>query len=541
MNFYVSKWYVDVDGNQITSAEQQIKLESKVMALLVFLASHQGDVISREQLETAVWADQVTGYDALTTCLTRLRKALGDNSRQPQYIETVTKKGYRLIAPVNWDKTSKTHPAENKGRANWFNKKISILLAFVLLFASIMLYSFNKKASDPPIPLGKSPSIAVFQFENLSHVANQAYFSNGITADIRTALSKVSGLQVIATPSEQPKNNNTKTLQNIRYSLLGSVQRAENTLRVNVRLIDNTTHHQLWAESYDREITEIFRVQDAITSQIVSTLSIKLTEEEKRRVSQKFTRSIEAYDFFLKGQSLYVQHTKTANLMARQYFQKAIDTDPAFARAYGAQSLTYADAHRYHWDPENENSLAIAIEKAEKAISINKELPQSHWALAYARVNQQQYNLAIESANQSLALNPNYTDGRATLAESYIYSDKESKGVEILRNMMHLNPYYPAPYASVLGQAYYFLGENEKALSSLQDAMEKNYNLLTSHVMLIATLSRLNMKDEAEWAAEQLDIIAPEFTLNDIARIFPIKDKNKLQNIIDNLRLAGIK
>ncbi|MCU7834097.1 MAG: winged helix-turn-helix domain-containing protein [gamma proteobacterium symbiont of Taylorina sp.] len=541
MNFYVLNWYVDIDGNQITSDEKQIKLESKVMALLVFLASHQGDVVSREQLEAAVWADQVTGYDALTTCLTRLRKALGDNSRQPQYIETVTKKGYRLIAPVHWDKVGKTHPVKNKGRVNWFIKKISILSVFVLLSVSILLYSLNKKTNNDQIALDKLPSIAVFQFENLSHVANQAYFSNGITADIRTALSKVSGLQVIATPSDQLQNNNPESLQDIHYSLSGSVQRAENTLRVNVRLIDNVTHHQLWAESYDREITEIFKVQDAITSQIVSTLSIKLTAEEKRRVSQKFTRSIEAYDFFLKGQSLYVQHTKMANLMARQYFQKAIETDPAFARAYGAQALTYVDAYRYHWDSDNENSLSIAITQAEKAVSIDKELPQSHWALAYARVNQHQYHLAIESANQSLTLNPNYTDALATLAESYIYSDNENKGVEILRKVMHLNPYYPAPYASILGQAYYFLGENEKALSSLQDAMEKNYSLLASHVMLIATLSRLGMKDEAEWASEQLEIIAPDFTLDDTARMFPLKDKNKQQNIIDNLRLAGIK
>lgn len=540
MNFYVSNWYVDVDGNQIVSDGQQIKLESKVMALLVFLASHQGDVMSREQLETAVWTDQVTGYDALTTCLTRLRKALGDNSRQPQYIETVTKKGYRLIAAVRWDKTSKTPSARKKNLFDWSIKKNSILLVSVFLAASLVLYFFNNKTNHAPFSLSQPSSITVFQFENLSYVANQSYFSNGITADIRTALSKMSGLQVISTSGEQTQNTDIASLQGIGYSLLGSVQRAENTLRVNVRLIDNTTRHQLWAESYDREITEIFKVQDDITAQIVSTLSIKLTAEEKRRVAHKFTRSIEAYDFFLKGQSLYVQHTKTANLMARQYFQKAIETDPAFARAYAAQSLTYADAYRYHWDSD-ENSLVTAIAKAEKAITIDKELPQSHWALAYARINQHQYELAIESAKQALALNPNYTDGFATLAESNIYSGNESKGVAILRKLMHSNPYYPAPYASVLGQAYYFLGENEKALSSLQDAMEKNYNLLTSHVMLIATLIRLNMIDEAEWAAEQLDIIAPEFTLDDIARILPIKDNNKLQNIIDNLRLAGIK
>ena len=540
MNFYILNWYVDVNGNQIISDKQQIKLENKVMALLVFLANHPGDVISREQLETAVWTDQVTGYDALTTCLTRLRKALGDNSRQPEYIETVTKKGYRLIAPVRWDESNKPAPAKKAVPPIRLIKLVSTIAVFALLVVFTLWYTINTKTGDTQVPQMLPPSIAIFQFENLSRVDNQAYFSNGITADIRIALSKVPGLQVFATPDDQ-KQNNKESFQNIRYSLLGSVQRANNTLRVNVRLIDNLTHHQLWAESYDRKIVEIFKVQDDITSQIVSTLSIKLTEEEKRRVAQKYTRSIEAYDFFLKGQSQFVQHTKTSNLMARQFFQRAIETDPAFARAYGAQSLTYTDAYRYHWDSDNKNSLAIAIAMAEKAISVDKEIPQSHLALAYARVNQHQYSQAIESASQSLALDPYYTDGFVILAESYIYSGNESKGVEILRNIMRYNPYYPAPHASVLGQAYYFMGEYEKALSSLQDAMDKNHSLLSTHVMMVATLSQLKMIDEAEWAAEQLDVIAPEFTLDDVARIIPINDNNKQKNIINNMRLAGVR
>ncbi|MCW8931303.1 MAG: winged helix-turn-helix domain-containing protein [Gammaproteobacteria bacterium] len=541
MNFYISDWYVDVNANQIVSGDQQIKLESKVMALLVFLAHHHGDVMSRGQLEKAVWPDQVIGYDALTTCLTRLRKALGDNSRQPKYIETVTKKGYRLIAPVRWQQNNELSPTQKSQQPTWLIKTIGILSVVTILVISAIWYTSNNNDSDYLNSQPQSLSIAILPFQNLSDKNDQAYFSNGITADIKIALSKISGLQVIELPENQTQSNNEKMAQNIHFNLLGSVQRAGNTLRVNVRLIDNKTHHQMWAESYDSEITEIFKVQDEITSQIVSSLSIKLTKEEKKRVAQHYTRSIEAYDFFLKGQSLYVQHNKTSNLMARQYFQKAIETDPAFARAYGAQSLTYADAYRYRWDSENENSLSTAISLAEKAIEIDNELPQSHWALAYARVNNHQYSLAIESANYSLKLNPSYTDAFATLAESHIYSGNEAKGVKILRQLMRDNPYYPAPYASALGQAYFFLGEDEKALSSLQDAMEKNYSLITSHVMLVATLSRMKKTDEAEWAAEQLDTIAPQFMLEDVVRIFPIKDEVKQQRIIDNLRLAGIK
>jgi len=542
MNFHIEDWYVDVDANNIISDQQQIKLESKVMALLVFLAQHPNDVISREQLEDEIWGDQVTGYDALTNCLSKLRKALGDNSRQPKYIETVTQKGYRLIAPVRWQNNIEVESAQKPEQQSVFSVKILGLLLLTVLTLSGLLYLFTQDTthnltehtSTEPLNAPMKPSIFVHPFENLEQNAEQRYFSNGIAADIRIALSRVSGLQVVTSP------HGIQDDQSSNYYLTGSVQREGNKLRVNVELFDNASNHQLWGESYNREITEIFAVQDEITSQVVASLSIKLSQQEKKRVAHRYTRSIEAYDLFLQGQSHYVRHTKSENLTARNYYQQAIDIDPAFARAYSAMATTYTEEYRYHWS-DQQNLLEQSLALAKKAIEIDDILPQSYAVLSHAYIHLYQYDKAIEAANKSLAYHPGYPDALATLAHSYIYMGKEQEAVKILKKAVLNNPRYPAPYASGLGQAYYHLGQYENALSWIKQAMEKNYNLLSAHLMNIATLHRLGNNEETDWAVEQLYAQIPNFSLKSAHRIFPIEDKSKLENIIEDLKQAGVK
>lgn len=560
MNFFIADWYVDVDTNRIHNSEQDIKLEGKVMTLLVYLANHPGEVISRNQLEADVWTDRVISYDALTSCITRLRKVLGDDSRKPHYIETVPKKGYRLIASVRWakdaqanDKQSSTRqtsnkqnadqplagtgqPEDNKGFSNNIRSTVLVILLVVIAIAGYTVISTAPNVIEPASELNRTPSIVVLPFDNLSGQANQGYFSDGITADISIALSKLSALRVFATPSKQTKN----TEQLARYILTGSVQRAENKLRVNVILVDSRTQQQLWVESYDREITEVFAVQDNITNSIVAALSIKLTTEEKQRIAHRYTNNINAYDQFLRGQALYTQRTNNENVLARQHFQLAIEMDPNFSRAYGALALTHVDDYRYHWFVGNNSSLPTAIMLASKAVAIDNQLPQAHWALAYAQTHLHNYQQAIASLEQALEVRPNYADGYAFLALIHIYNDNPAQGLKMIRRAMQLNPNYPAQYLSVLGQAHYSLQEYEDALPVFRSAIDKNFSLLTAHMMLTATLSQLDKNDEANWQAEQIHTIAPDFRADDANRIFPVKDKQQLQKIIDNLRIAGI-
>jgi len=570
MNFFIADWYVDVNTNRIHRGEQDIKLEGKVMTLLVYLANHPAEVISRSQLEADIWTDRVISYDALTSCITRLRKVLGDDSRKPLYIETVPKKGYRLIASVRWendtqaddtqanqtqanDKLSFTRQTNNKRSAGkpiadtdqaknntgFRNHVASVALVILLLVIAIAGYTIISTAPniiEPASELNSTPSIVVLPFDNLSGQANQGYFSDGITADISIALSKLSALRVFATPSKQNKN----TEQLARYILTGSVQRAGNKLRVNVILVDSSTQQQLWAESYDREITEVFAVQDNITTSIITALSIKITAEEKQRIAHHYTNNIDAYDQFLRGQALYTRRTNTENVLARQHFQLAIEMDPNFSRAYGALALTHVDDHRYHWFFGNKNSLPTALMLARKAVAIDNQLPQAHWALAYVQTHLHNYQQAITSLEQALDIRPNYADGYAFLALIHIYNDNPTQGLKMIRRAMQLKPNYPAQYLSVLGQAYYSLQEYEDALPVFRSAIDKNFSLLTAHMMLAVTLSQLGKNDEATWQAEQIYTIAPDFRAEDAVRIFPVKNKTQRQVLVDKLRMAGV-
>ena len=551
MNFHVADWYVDVDSNRIQSGQQDIKLESRVMTLLVYLAENQGSVVSREQLEADVWSGRVISYDALTSCITRLRKVLGDDSRKPVYIETVPKKGYRLIAPVSWNNADNTAKENQQDRETGRKRPVpvtNIIVAALLLLvavAAIVIIPSQTTVTDDPAVLSEVPSIIVLPFDNLSNDAGQEYFSDGITADLSIALSKLSGLRVIAPQSmliESGESDDRKfeSQQLARYLLSGSVQRAANKLRVNVMLIDNDTHHQIWAESYDREITAVFEVQDEITASIVSTLEIKLTEEEKSRVAHRYTNSIEAYDQFLRAQALYTQHTNNENLLARDHLRQAIQLDPNFARAYSTLALTYVDEYRYKWSTSTENPLLQTLKLAEKAVTIDNSLPQAYWSLAYAQLHLHRYEQAIASINVSFKVRPSYADGYAILALIHIYRGDADQGMKMIRQAMRLNPDYPAQYISVLGQAYYYQGDFENAAAVFRDAVDKNFSLLTAHIMLTATLSQLGLQDEASWSAGQLRTISPGFIMTDVARIFPVKNEEKLQAIFEQLRLAGL-
>jgi TolB-like protein/DNA-binding winged helix-turn-helix (wHTH) protein len=580
MNFQVADWYVDVDANRIQRLDepehehrndtdsQDIKLEGKVMSLLVYLARNQGNVISREQLEAEVWSDRVISYDALTSCITRLRKVLGDDSRNPVYIETVPKKGYRLIATVTWDDlmvedeqaaASVSGPAPEVVTTTDDSKTIRYFISLALLLLAIVIaanwindHPANdsttlEELTDGSARLPDAPTIMVLPFDNLSNDSAQNYFSDGITADISIALSKLSGLQVIATPSmmrgEGQGNNmrRTEAQRLARYIVTGSVQRAVNKLRVNVVLVDSSSQRQLWAESYDREITEVFEVQDEITVSIVSSLSIKLTEEEKSRVAHRYTNSIEAYDHFLRGQALYTQHNSNENLLARDHLNRAIQIDPNFARAYSTLALTYIDEYRYRWYESTDSSLFKTLELAETAITIDESLPQAYWSLAYAQLHLRRYDQASSTINHILAKRPNYADGYALLAIAYIYQGDPENGIKMIRKAMRLNPSYPAQYTSVLGQAYYYLQDYENALNLFRKAIDKNFSIMTAHIMQTVTLSKAGMMDDASWSAEQLRTIKPTFKAKDITRVFPIKAGEQRQDIIDQLRKAGIK
>jgi TolB-like protein/DNA-binding winged helix-turn-helix (wHTH) protein len=543
--FRVGDWAADPASNRLLGDGTEVRLEPRVMALLVCLAQRPGEPVTREEIERQVWGRTVVGYDALTSSIIKLRKALGDESRQPRFIETVPKKGYRLIAPV-CDLVPQADSVPMPVAGSFPRRRLMAMgLAILAVLAGVLGFWLRAPEDRLPIPLEEKPAIAVLPFANLGRDPAQDYLSEGITADITTAISKLSGLFVAASASARSIQIGSDDVKQaartlgVRYILDGNVRRDGDRLRVNVQLVDAATGYQIWAERYDREMKDVLDVQDDITTKIASALSVKLTEAERQRIARRYTINIAAYDDFLRGQFHFVRGTPEENLQARAYFQQAIEQDPGFARAYGAMSRSYSDEFRFGFG-KNPVLLGRALELANKAVALDDQLPQAYQALSYAQLHRHQYRLSIAAIERAIELDPNDPDGQALLALVHMYDGNYEKSVGMLRNAMSRSSHYPARYAVVLGQAYYFLGRYEDAAATLRDATERNATLLAPHLIYAATLVRLGKKDEAAWTAGLIRSLSPNFSAAQVSGIFPHRDPAKLQALIGDLKRASL-
>ncbi|MFO7551161.1 MAG: winged helix-turn-helix domain-containing protein [Haliea sp.] len=544
ITFYLSDWYVDCAANRLCRGDTEVKLESRVMAVLHYLAQHPGELVTRESLEQAVWGNTVVGYDALTGCIAKLRKVLGDDPRTPRYIETISKKGYRLIGEISGaarDERAPSVQAVPKRTSRRATLATVAAIGLLLLAAFWLLADRDIATATPP----DRPSIAVLPFANIGGGTEQDYFSEGITADLTTALSKLSGLLVIAHASADNWRGSPADIRQVadalgaRYILDGSIRRSEDRLRITVNLVDATNEFVLWSEKYDRKQDDIFAVQDDITASIVNTLAIRFTEEEKRRTALRYTRSIDAYDDFLRGRSLYNHHTRDDNLLAREAYQRAVDRDSHFARAFSSMAMTYVVEHRYGWPSPAPDPLDTALALAKKGVALNPELPQAHWVLAHVQLFRKSYREGAEAAQRAIELEPNFADSYITLAVCKMHFGAAQEAMQLVRKGMLLNPKYPAAYASVRGQLHFFLGEHEQALLALREAIRLNANLPTPRAFLIVVLRELDRLDEADWEAEQLKILAPKFTADSVAGMFPLSEAGIIRKMQDQLRQAG--
>lgn len=546
--FWLDDWYVDPDTGRISRQGAETKLEPKVMALLVYLANHAGDVMSRETIEAEVWKDVVVGYDALASTVIKLRKALGDNSRQPRFIETVSKKGYRLIAPVHLslsvDSPVVQHAWQKQNKPYLF-PAIVISLAVV----AVIIYNLLKPATPlQPVTLtAKQASLVVLPFTNLSDDPKQEYFSDGITEDLIIDLSRYSRLKVISqrtTFSYKTRTIALKTLSDelgVQYVVEGSVRRDGKRIRVNVQLIDVNSGINLWAERYDRRTTGIFDVQDEVRKKIVDALEITLTEEERHREQQRHTDSFEAYDFFLRGQAQLVRRASASdNNLAKEFMQKAIGTDPAFARAHAALALIYADAYRFDWADHPDKTRQLALSTGQRAIELDPRSPQAFWIMGYIYLFLYEDHLkAIEMAQRSILLNPDNLDAINMLAVTHAFGDEPQKAKLLMQELMHKNKHYSAMVPSVLGLANLRLGHYSEALNAYNQSLFINPSRIQGNVAKAIVLYRMGNIDDAAFQLDELYNLHPAFDLDVWASRQPFKDKDIIKTMQDDLLKAG--
>jgi len=416
------------------------------------------------------------------------------------------------------------------------------ILQFNIRRPSVEPASQEKKA----FPLPDIPSIAVLPFDNLSDDPNQEYFTDGMTDELITNLSKISGLSVISRNSSFTYKGKSVKLQqvadelNVRYVLEGSVQKAGDRVRIRAQLIDGATDHHLWAESYDAVMKNIFDLQDEITRKIAAALEVKLTQDEKKRVARKYTTNMEAYDLLLQGLEYQNRYTKEANAKALQMYLRAIELDPEFAYAHALLGFTYSRAWSMGWS-QDPQSLEQAFELSQKAIALDDSLPVGHHALGYVYLWKKKHEQAIAELEEAIALSPNSADGHAVLGDILNWAGNPEKAIGLVKKAMRLNPRYPSWYLWELGHAYFLTGRYEEAIEKFKRVLGRNPHFLPAHIYMAASYSELERPEEAQAEAAEVVRQGSQIPIEEVRQKLPYKDQAVLGRLFDSLRKAGLK
>jgi adenylate cyclase len=380
----------------------------------------------------------------------------------------------------------------------------------------------------------------------MSGEPEQEYFSDGITEDLITDLSKISGLIVIARNSTFTyKGKPVKVDQvgqelAVQYVLEGSVRKAGGRVRITAQLVDTSTGGHLWAERYDRDLEDIFALQDEVAQKIVSALAVKLTDDEQERLERRYANNLEAYDYFLRGLEYLSRYTKEANDEARSMFQRATDLDHGFAAAYGQISRTHLIEWSFGWT-EDFQCLERALELAEKARALDDSVPEAPRILGELCLWKKQHDQAIALTERAIALNPNSADAIEQLGRVLSFAGKPKESIELVKTAMRLNPVYPVNYLFSLGHAYMLVGRYEEAIATLKRTLNRNPNFHPAHIYLAITYSELGRVAEAQAEAGEFAGMSSSMSWEDWRQRLPYKDEAVIEHFFDVLRKVGVK
>jgi DNA-binding winged helix-turn-helix (wHTH) protein/TolB-like protein/cytochrome c-type biogenesis protein CcmH/NrfG len=554
----VGDWCVEPQLNQIERAGHRVRLEPKAIELLVFLVERRGEVVSREELLGALWPGVVVGDNALTQVVTKLRRALGDTAREPTYVEAISKRGYRLIAAVERrDRLSLSAPLppppEPPGRAESrppLRRRWVVAGALMALSGVGAVWLVQRPTGDTVSlaqggPLtspaaDRLPTVFVRPIEAIGDDTARL-IARGLTADLVNDLSKVAGLWVVsggAAEGAARESAGASAPVAGRYALAGTLQSDGGTLRLIVRLSDVDAGRQLWSHRFEREGRDLFAVQDELAGSILEQLQIKVSQAETAGLAQRYTRNMAAYERFLRGQAAVQTRRRAQNDLARDWYWKAIELDPAFARAYAGLAMTHALAYQMGW--EDEVALGRAVEFAATAEQMSPGMPEAHWVLAFVETQRRRHAEAIRHLQRAVRLSPSYADAYALMGGIRTYMGQPAEGVSLLRTALRLNPDAGSLYFLLLGRALYFLGEHEQARVNLEQALLRNADNVEGRVYLAAVLVQLGDREGAAWQAHEIRAVEPHFSVNRWLSTYPMADEGQKERLAHVLLPFGL-
>jgi TolB-like protein/cytochrome c-type biogenesis protein CcmH/NrfG len=516
--FQFEDFVLDPDRRELRRDGALVAVEPQVFDLINYLVQHRDRVVSKDDMLDAVWNGRVVSESTLSSRINAARRALRDSGDEQRLIRTVARKGVRFVGVVAG--AAQPSPTATTDRGH---------------------------ATSSLLPLPDRPAIAVLPFTNMSGEPEREYFSDGISEDIITALSKLRWFFVIARNSSFIYKGKAVHLKQIaeelgvRYVLEGSVRKDGERVRITAQLNDAATGGHLWAERYDRNLADVFAVQDEITENIVAAIEPQLYAAENFRAQRKPPESMDAWDLVMRALAHYWRVTRSDNVVAQALLEKAIAFDPNYGQALGVLATSYMFTAHMGWT-EMTAAMPIAERAALAAIRADSEDPWAHNALGHVYLFGRRFDDSLAEFELALRLNPNFALAQGFHGLSLAYSGRWQEADEAARRALRLSPRdpYSAVYTGIAAYAQFLGGRYQEAMQLSREALRQRGDFVGAHRVLTAAAGMAGQAEVAKAALQECRRAQPNISLAWIAHYMPIRQDIDREHYLDGFRRAGL-
>ena len=543
-----NEFQIDEKNYTLCSDGEECNVEPLVFDLILFLARNPQRLISRDELIENVWSNRIVSDATISSCIKAARQALGDNGNEQRIIRTVRSRGFQFLADVTTvedvPEKFKTAQAQNLAPAPQSET-----------VAAVPVERAVERSGDRggvnalgDFTLPERPSIAVLPFETLDQTIEHIVFGDGLTHDVISRISRLRWLFVIARGSTFTFRNSTNRIDEIaralgvRYVANGTVRFAGDRVRVNAFLVDAVSGHEIWAERFDRQIDDIFAIQDEISGAIVSHLEVEIEEAEQKRALLSPPESLDAWSNYHRGLWHMHRFSKDNFAQAEHFFQRSCEIDPASPRSFAGLSFVNFQRHFLGLVPDREEALDRAFELAEHSIELDPKDPLGHMALGRALLMRREYDHSIDELETSIRLNPNLAPAQFSLSRTLMAAGISERGIEAADIARRLSPNDPMRFAmlSVRANCLAQMGEFAEAVKWVQQATHQS----NAHFHILAIAVYITCAaDEMDLAQKYKDRLLrnrPDYKISDFFRGFPLRSKEHIALVVDGLRKAGL-
>jgi TolB-like protein len=530
LRFVFGNHVLDLKRRELWRGSTLVRLDPQVFDLLIYLIENRHRVVSRDDMLAAVWSGRLVSESTLASRINSARKAIGDDGKAQSLIRTAPRKGFRFVGDVRVERSEQVPTPVGLAK---------------------------DETSEPRLVLAlpDRPAIAVLPFKNMSDDPEQEYFSDGISEDILTALSKLRWFFVIARNSSFAYKGKSAPMRQIGeelgvgYLVEGSVRKSGERVRITAQLNDAATGSQLWAERYDRDLADVFAVQDEITEAIVAAIAPQIFAAENFRARRKSPESLDAWDLLMRALPHFWQVTPDDHVAGQVLLERAIAIDPNYAQALAVLAASRVFGTNMGWEDRT-----IAVPAAERAalaaIRADSDDPWAHFAIAGVYLLSGRFEDALAEFEQALYLNPNFSLALAYYGLALCYVGRWEDGANAARRALRLSPRDPfsAIYISVAASAEFHARNYHEALRLAREGMRQRPDFVAGYRMFIAAAAMAGEIELAKASLQELRRMQPNTSLAWIAEHIPVPhDERNLEvfryardHYLEAFRRAGL-